>query len=75
MSDLEEKFREKEESIKCARKQLDKEYARRQKEMESKIREGKKELSLAKQDATDKLCKRDGDILDKELGLSCPPLP
>ena len=34
---LEEKFRKKEESINRARKQLDEEYARRQKEMETKI--------------------------------------
>ena len=34
----------------------------------------RRELSLAKQDATDKLCKLDG-AMDEELGLSCPPLP
>ena len=38
------------------------------------IREAKKELSLAKQDATDKLCRLDGSM-DEELGLSFPPLP
>ena len=68
------KFREKEESINCTRKQLDKEYARRQREMETRIREDKKTFSLEKQDATDKLCKLDG-AMDEELGLSCPPLP
>ena len=74
MTDLEEKLREKEESINRARKQLDEEYARHHKEMESEIREPKKELSLADQDATVKLCKLDG-AMDEELGLLCPPLP
>ena len=69
MTDLEEKFREKEESINRARIQLDEEYARRQKEMETEILEAKEELSLAKQDATDKLCKLDG-AMDEELGSS-----
>ena len=68
VTDLEEKFREKEESINHARKQLE-EYIHRQKEMETEIRESKEELSLAKQDATDKLCKLDG-AMDEELGLS-----
>ena len=74
MTDLEEKFREKEESINRARIQLDEEYARRQKEMETEILEAKEELSLAKQDATDKLCKLDG-AMDEELGSSLPLSP
>ena len=74
VTDLEEKIREKEESINRARKQLDEEYARRQKEMGTEILEAKEELSLAKQDARDKLCKLDG-AMDEELGLSFPPSP
>ena len=42
--------------------------------METEIQEAKEELSLAKEDATDKFCQLDGAI-DEELGLSCPPLP
>ena len=53
---------------------FDEGYVPRQKEMETKIREAKEELSLAKQDATDKLCKLDG-VMDEELGLSCLSLP
>ena len=65
------KFCEKEESINRARKQFDEDCARRQKQMETKIREANEEFSLPKQDAKDKLCKLDG-AMDKELGLSLP---
>ena len=39
-----------------------------------KFEKANEELSLAKEDATDKLCKLDG-AKDEELGLSCPPSP
>ena len=42
--------------------------------METEILEAKEELSLAKQDATDKLWKLDG-AMDEELGSSFPPSP
>ena len=71
VTDLAEQFCEKEESINRARKQFDEEGARRQKEIETKIREANEELSLPKQGAKDKVCKLDGAI-DNELGLSLP---
>ena len=72
VTDLEEKFRENEESINRARKQLDEEYTHRRKKMETEIREAKARLPLAKQDAKDKLCKLDGVPWMRNLGYRAP---
>ena len=74
MTDLEEKFHEKEESVNLARKKLEEEYICRQKELEFQIREAKAELSNAKEDAKNKFRKLEG-AMDEELEISCPPSP
>ena len=74
VTDLEEKFREKERSIDCARKQLEEEYFRCQKEIETKFKEVEAELLQAKQDAKEKFRELEG-AMDEELGISRPPPP
>ena len=74
VTDLEEKFREKEGSIGRARKQLEDEYVRRRKEIETEFKEAEAELSRAKQDAKDKL--RELEVaMDEEFGITRPPPP
>ena len=74
VTDLEERFREKEGSIDGARKQLEEEYVPRQKEIETEFKEAGAELSEAKQDAKDKFCDLEG-AMDEELGISSPSPP
>jgi len=71
--ELEERLREKEESVTRAQKKMEEEYVRCQKEMEVEAREAKKKLARAKGDCKEKYSKLGGAI-DEELELS-PPSP
>jgi len=73
VTELKERLREKEESVKRAHKKREEEYARCQKEMEAEVREAKEELARAKGDCKEKYSKLEGAI-DEELELS-PPSP
>ena len=73
VTELEERLREKEESVKRAREKMEEECTRHQKEMEAEVREAKEELARAKGDCKEKHSKLEGAI-DKELELS-PPSP
>ena len=72
--ELEERLREKEESVKCAQKKMEEEYACCQKEMEAEVREAKEELARAKGDSKEKYLKLVGAI-DEEIELSPSCLP
>ena len=74
VTDLEEKFHEKEGSIGRARKQHEDEYVRRRKEIETEFKEVEAELSQAKQDAKDKFRKLES-AMDEGLGITRPPPP
>ena len=69
--ETEKKVQEKEESIRLARRKLDEEYLRRQKELEKEMQHVHGELSAAKSDVKYKLDKLD-KALDEEVGLPKP---